>query len=157
VIKFSINLNTCYLLDVLVYKCSTCPQRRLQDSLPVLCEQAGHIVSKVSAIKRFFECGQCRKREFTLTEKAAATTKLVLPPEIRCQKCGSFRWFACGMRGSGPLAVSQLDRLQNRPSSSSSSSGGGAVGGVGGGLLLTASEWTSRGEKVSMAEKVSRL
>lgn len=99
---------------------------------------------KIKAVKRFFECGQCAKREYSLSDRKDLTTKIVLPPEIRCTQCGAFRWRACGQRGSGPLSVSVGDA--KRPTNVDN-----------GKLILSASEWTKRGDSVSMAERVSRL
>ena len=131
--------------DVAAFKCQQC-EGRLTQEFPTLCQQNLHTIHKVAAVKRFFECGQCGKREHSLSARKDLATKVILPPEIRCVTCGAFRWRPCGARGSGPLSVSVRDSI-----------GSDSRGIEGSKLIVSASEWTKRGDSVSMAERVSTL
>jgi hypothetical protein len=127
------------LTDITAYKCAHC-ENRITELFPALCSELKHPVQKITALKRFFECGQCGKREHSLSARKEIGSKVVLPPEVRCGTCGAFRWKACGQRGSGPLTATVKDTAP-----------------AAGKLILSASEWTRRGDSVSMAEMVSRL
>eukprot|EP01032_Pedospumella_encystans_P011924 gene11924-13831_t len=131
-------------IEISAFKCLQC-EGRLTQEFPLLCHNNQHTVQKIPAVKRFFECGQCGKREHSLTARKDLSTKVVLPPEIRCLTCGAFRWRPCGQRGSGPLSVSVRDNI------------GGNKSVEGNQLILSASEWTKRGDNVSMAERVATL
>ena len=146
----TIDYNLLYL-DITAYKCVQC-DNHITEQFPALCQDKKHNIHKISVVKRFFECGQCNKREYSLSARRDIGNKVVLPPEVRCASCGAYRWRACGQRGSGPLSATP------RELSSGSSGGVGSVGGgQAGKLILTASEWTRKGDSVTMAERVSRV
>jgi transcription elongation factor Elf1 len=134
-------------IDISAFRCGQC-ENRITEQFPTLCQELKHPVQKVSVVKRFFECGQCGKRESSLSARKDLGTKVVLPPEVRCLQCGAFRWRPCGQRGSGPLSLSARDAV---------ASTGAAVGGGANKLILSASEWSKSGDKVTMADRVSRL
>ncbi|KAJ1420234.1 hypothetical protein B484DRAFT_453167, partial [Ochromonadaceae sp. CCMP2298] len=132
------------LLEIGAFKCAH-PQchGRITEANPALCVERGHPVRRIDAVKCYFECSTCSKREFSLAPKAGSGAPTIsLPPEVRC-RCGNFGWRKCGQRGSGPLAVSAMDQAQ--------------VGRSLQPMVLSASEWTTRGETGNMAERVARL
>ena len=134
-------------------ECNLSKQERLVEQFPTYCHSKGHHIERSIAIKRFFECKQCNKRECTLNKKKDVHTKVILPPEIRCIVCGAYRWTVCGQKGSGPLDVSMKEADNN-------STGGPKMMDPtirGGQLFLSATDWTKKRDSVSMAERVSRL
>jgi len=130
-------------------ECNLSKQDRLVEQFPTYCHSKGHLIERFVAIKRFFECKQCNKRECTLTKKKDIHTKVILPPEVRCIVCGAYRWTLCGQRGSGPLDVSMKEADSSGPKMDPTIRGGQ--------LFLSATDWTKKKDSVSMAERVSRL
>ena len=131
-------------------ECNLSKQDRLVEQFPTFCQSKGHLIERLVAIKRFFECKQCNKRECTLSKKKDVHTKVILPPEIRCIICGSYRWTLCGQKGSGPLDVSLKEADNSGPKMLDPTIRGGQ-------LFLSATDWTKKRDSVSMAERVSRL
>jgi len=131
-------------------ECNLSKQDRLVEQFPTFCQSKGHLIERLVAIKRFFECKQCNKRESTLSKKKDVHTKVILPPEIRCIVCGSYRWTLCGQKGSGPLDVSLKEADNSGPKTLDPTIRGGQ-------LFLSATDWTKKRDSVSMAERVSRL
>jgi hypothetical protein len=131
-------------------ECNLSKQDRLVEQFPTFCHSKGHLIERLVAIKRFFECKQCNKRECTLSKKKDVHTKVILPPEIRCIICGSYRWILCGQKGSGPLDVSMKEADNSGPKMLDPTIRGGQ-------LFLSATDWTKKRDSVSMAERVSRL
>jgi hypothetical protein len=68
------------------YSCKQCAS--LNESPLQICLSKGHTVSKVSAIKRWFECDNCKNRDFTLASKVVLHN---------CHKCGENQWKASTM------------------------------------------------------------
>jgi len=131
-------------------ECNLSKQDQLVEQFPTFCQSKGHLIERLVAIKRFFECKQCNKRESTLSKKKDVHTKVILPPEIRCIVCGSYRWTLCGQKGSGPLDVSLKEADNSGPKTLDPTIRGGQ-------LFLSATDWTKKRDSVSMAERVSRL
>ncbi len=126
------------------FACKSC-SNFLTELLPTLCKQQGHEIRKVRAVKRFFICNNCNKRDSILKEaEQDQHTKVHLPPNRRCV-CGSNNWQACGQRGRAILQTNAKDMTS--PASSLTQCK----------LVAAASEWTDRSDKVSMAVRVSAL
>lgn len=119
------------------FQCSTC--HTISQTLSNICKEQNHNVKAIKAIKRFFECSNCLKRDSTLRNEA--DHKLVnLPPNHRC-RCGSYNWVNCGMQGLGVLSVREKDRQSLHSER----------------LVTSASDTTTRDDKLNMAVRVSNL
>lgn len=137
------------------FECTACAH--LFEQYPSMCEQKKHAVRKLRAVKRFFVCNSCNKRDSTLSSEAQdQATKVHLPPNHRCQ-CGGYCWQACGMRGRAAGAASASDRALPVFSGSGAGAGGGGASAGGSGLISGAAEWTSGAEKLDMAVRVSAI
>ena len=57
-------------IHIKAYQCSTCNSNSsggmITESFPTVCRQRGHSIAAISTIKRFFECTNCKRRDFTL-------------------------------------------------------------------------------------------
>jgi hypothetical protein len=104
---------------VRAFHCQDC--KLTTERYPDLCRQKGHKVMQVSATKRYFECGSCRQRDYTLAESQHSK------PSRHCSKCGDYNWVACGKVGSGDDGKPLTDRM-----------------------VTSASEWSSRKEIASL-------
>ena len=88
-----------------VWACADCNGRRTLH-FPVLCKANGHSIDKRPAIKRFFECGQCRSRVTTIDSPL---------PLHCCHKCGAAQWKAGGMVSErAGMAASVRSELQHK-------------------------------------------
>eukprot|EP01039_Chlorochromonas_danica_P010121 gene10121-11203_t len=129
----------------------------LRDAFPELCQEKGHEIHSMRAVKRFFLCQNCNRRDYVLdlassnkkqqqqqpqVEDSARTTTFCAPPSHRCH-CGALAWRRCGQRGLGLLDVSardtQLTNLLGLP------------------LVSAATDWMKGQDKVAMAVRVSNL
>ena len=119
-------------INIRAHRCKTCSF--LSEARPDFCFRKGHIIDSVSTIKRFFECGKCGKRENCLDGNSNGKS-----PTKACG-CGAFQWVACGSQGSGNAFAISASRGVNGEK-----------------LLLAASDWTTKGDTDSMAERVGRL
>jgi hypothetical protein len=122
------------VISVRAFKCKECSVIREQCS--EMCRSKGHNVTIVNAPKRFFECQSCRRRTFTL-----GAEKL---PDRACGFCGAYSFVATGRNGTG----------LSGPSSSLALGGGtrvDKVGVMGERLVTSASDWSSRADRVYLA------
>lgn len=125
----------------------------LMDAFPDLCQEKGHEIHSMRAVKRFFLCENCNRRDYVLdlasstkkqqhAEDSVRTTVFCAPPSHRCH-CGALAWRRCGQRGLGLLDVSardnQLTNLLGLP------------------LVSAATDWMKGQDKVAMAVRVSNL
>ncbi len=60
-----------------------------------LCIQRGHSVKPAITVKRYFECGKCHHRAFTLGKSALTF------PDYSCSICNGRIWQTCGKRSLG--------------------------------------------------------
>lgn len=141
------------------YDCHTC-SHFLTELYPTLCQERGHFIEKITIMKRFFLCRSCNRKDFTLTNgKSRSSTNsgsgssngsgnqptriLALPPKHNCKFCGKDDWMIVGGSSSGGSGSSAGENsLQSL---------------VGEKLITSASEWTSRQDKLNMATRVSNL
>ena len=108
-------------ITIRAFHCTAC--MLTTEDAPALCRRQGHSVSTVICTKRFFECSSCSRRENCLGA--------VKMPKRTCTHCGAFSWKPCGKHGSGAAFGG---------SSTASKS-------LVGPLILSASEWSSRGDR----------
>ena len=52
-------------VHIKAFQCVDC-NGFITEELPSLCRQRGHKISAISTVKRFFECANCKRRDFTL-------------------------------------------------------------------------------------------
>jgi protein-tyrosine-phosphatase len=144
------------------FECLTCSQQQQQKSsfltelYPSVCQEKKHIIrSNVSIMKRFFLCSNCGRKDFTLLKHEVkptpgsnnsninnATGFLCLPPSRNCGGCGKDAWVM-----AGKTATFQ----------GSEQRGGGGHSLDGEKLVTSATDWTSRQDKLNMAVRVSSL
>lgn len=121
---------------------------------PSLCKDKNHVIHQIKAIKRFFVCRNCGRRDSTLTNQQKATTtsgvktkdqmkdkdqaqpRLFLPPNRSCY-CGKDDWVL-------PTAANSAGRE-------------GVHSLTGEKLVASATDWTSRQDRLNMASRVSSL
>ena len=106
-----------------------------------VCRTRGHNVTSISTTKRFFECQQCRKREFTL-----GSARL---PERACTGCNAYDFISTGRNGSGlPPARGRAGATGRRCA---------PIGVMGDKLVTGANEWASRGDIAQLNRATSSL
>lgn len=71
-----------------------------------ICKRQGHMLQTVSAIKRFYECERCGRRDSTIGSKHL--------PQHRCPKCNEYKWVVCGKNRSGYIVGSRDRDSDNR-------------------------------------------
>jgi ElaB/YqjD/DUF883 family membrane-anchored ribosome-binding protein len=146
------------------FECLTCSQQQQQKSsfltelYPSVCQEKKHIIrSNVSIMKRFFLCSNCGRKDFTLLKHEVkptpgsnnsnsngnATGFLCLPPSRNCGGCGKDAWVM-----AGKTATFQGSEQRG---------GGGGHSLDGEKLVTSATDWTSRQDKLNMAVRVSSL
>ena len=141
------------------FECINC-NHFLTELYPSVCKDKGHVIRSTTLIKRFFLCRGCSRRDSTLSlEKnktpsssstsASSTGKLqqpssfCLPPNHNCAFCGKDDWVLAGKSSSTAVG---------------GSGGGDGVQSLTGEKLVTsATDWTSRQDKLNMAVRVSNL
>jgi hypothetical protein len=64
-----------------------------------LCRRQGHRVQTVAAVKRFYECERCGRRDSTVGSKHL--------PQHRCPKCNEYKWAVCGKNKTGYIVGSR--------------------------------------------------
>jgi minichromosome maintenance protein 10 len=84
--KMAIHMRDTNSMQVTAWCCPLC--NITSQAYPQRCKEQGHRIKKVDATKRFFECGNCKTRTFTLN---------VQFPSFPCDKCGMRQFHKCGM------------------------------------------------------------
>jgi ElaB/YqjD/DUF883 family membrane-anchored ribosome-binding protein len=143
------------------FECLTCSQQQqkttcLTELYPSVCQEKKHIIrSNVSIMKRFFLCSHCGRKDFTLLKHEVkptpgssnsknnnnATGFLCLPPSRNCGGCGKDAWVMAGKSAT-------YQGSEQR---------GGGQSLEGEKLVTSATDWTSRQDKLNMAVRVSSL
>ena len=96
----SSKLNSIHSIQVKAYMCDLC--HIILEYPRELCNKLKHPIRKVSAMKRFFECRVCMRKESTLGVQRL--------PEVHCV-CGNYNWIACGKNGSGKIHTDASEKL----------------------------------------------
>ena len=91
-------------VSVRASQCLTCGS--LTEYALDLCKKQGHSIQMVHALKRFYECRKCGRRDSTLGSK--------LVPKHRCPKCHNHDWIACGKNKTGYIVGSRDYDTDNR-------------------------------------------
>ncbi len=134
------------------FECLSC-NGFITELYPSLCKDKNHTISSIKAVKRFFVCRNCGRRDSTLTnqqkvqggiggkgdkdKKESQQGRLFLPPNRNCT-CGKDDWIL-------PTAAVSVG----------GSSGGNTLSGER--LVTSATDWTSRQDRLNMASRVSTL
>jgi hypothetical protein len=152
-------------IRIQAFECRDC-NHFITEPYPSLCKEKKHAIHQITAIKRFFYCSSCNRRDYTLTnEKRLATSSsstssssnqqlLFLPPSRNCVSCGKDNWRIVPAVNTNDKKGSTADGGGKENSQSSSSSMHSLLGER---LVTSASEWTSRVDRLNMATRVSNL
>jgi hypothetical protein len=103
-------------IHIQAFHCLDC--NLITETIGPLCRPRSHRIKAMTAVKRFFECVTCLKRDYTL-----GASELV-SPKLPCKICGIVNWRPCGIRGT-ELGHSSIKESSER-------------------LVTTATDWTSR-------------
>lgn len=122
-------------IEIKAFECRECDHLVLETVNPH-CQQQRHHIREVTAVKRFFQCGNCSKRDHTLLSKVKdGAIGVHLPPQRRCV-CGANNWYR---KGEAPGNSTQVTSITGET------------------LVSSGSEWTSKKDNLAMAVRVSKL
>lgn len=125
--------NAVKFVEIKAFLCRDC-ENFISEAYPNGCQDMGHRVSEITAVKRFFECGHCAGRAHTLMQTGVENAGIPLPPKHRC-RCGEYCWQVKG-------TVKRTESVQSL---------------TGEAFVASASESTSRKDGLAMAMRVSKL
>ena len=126
------------------FSCKQC--QLITETYPDYCKHSNHYIEQIKAIKRFFQCLNCKRRSSTLTHPDRDRQVIANPPSTPCF-CGHNNWYRCGLIDAP---------LSSKPNESSLSDANGNMI-TGEKLISSASEWSSYQDKLTMAARVSKL
>jgi hypothetical protein len=149
-------------IKIQAFECHDC-NHFITEAYPALCKEKKHTIHQITTIKRFFYCSSCNRRDYTLTNESlssassSSTSKLLfLPPSRNCVSCGKDNWRIVPAASVNDKKGNTVDeREKGKQLTSSSSSSMHSL--LGEKLVTSASEWTSRGDRLNMATRVSNL
>eukprot|EP00762_Andalucia_godoyi_P002419 ANDGO_02784.mRNA.1 Protein MCM10 homolog len=95
--KLALQVASTTSTQVIVHRCESC--RRTFQTFPTDCKARSHTIAKVNAIKRFFECSNCRYRTHTINQ---------VIPSVPCDKCKrTGTWAPCSMSRKDSTGLSK--------------------------------------------------